>query len=128
MNDISLINTKNLTDSYNSVDWIDTDASEDEDYLPQFPHEQQFPIMPSIKDYFLKQQVVAEGEEEDEQQDYNTIEFDRKRDRINSLSWDINTRELFRRKLGHQNETPFDKLRQAIDKTVDNGLEKVDLR
>ncbi|KAI7905852.1 uncharacterized protein BX663DRAFT_497857 [Cokeromyces recurvatus] len=93
--------------SVNEVDWIDTDASEDEDYLPQFPLEQQISIIiPSFKSQ----------EDEDE---------DRKRSRINSLSWDINTRELFRRKLC--NETPNDKVRQAIDSTIDNGLEQVDI-
>ncbi|KAI8975247.1 hypothetical protein BDF20DRAFT_943704 [Mycotypha africana] len=182
-------------DSVKQVDWIDTDASEDEDFLPQFPYQPPFPAALSIKDYFLKRPYSISGssisesdssslgdEEEvvDEENTYNdnfrladgynddtlvleeeeyliaTSNSSQKEQRnrarssshigigrrntdsndndiapgsvrINSSSWDINTRETFRRKLGISNDTPFDKVRRAIDATIDNGVELVDM-
>ncbi|KAI9475798.1 MAG: hypothetical protein EXX96DRAFT_278387 [Benjaminiella poitrasii] len=106
-------------DSVDQVEWIDTDASEDEDYLPQFPHEQHISIIiPAIKNYHTDSSTTNRNVENEEE--------DRKRNRINSLSWDTNTRELFRRRLC-DTETPNDKVRRAIDSTIDNGLEQVDI-
>lgn len=126
-------------DAYDPVDWNDTDASEDEDYLPQFPRQEQIPIAPSIKNYFLKadnelfiasslssQSSSGESGIQSLELDHENDSEDRKRVRMNSLSWDINTRELFRRKLS--TETPFDKVRRAIDATIDNGVDEVDIR
>ncbi|KAI8639771.1 hypothetical protein BD408DRAFT_420879 [Parasitella parasitica] len=133
-----MISSSIQNDTYDPVEWNDTDASEDEDYLPQFPRQEQIPIAPSVKNYFLKadnelfsmsslSSQSSSGESgilslEIEQE--NSPE-DRKRIRMNSLSWDINTRELFRQRLS--TETPFDKVRRAIDATVDNGVSKVDI-
>ena len=126
-------------DTYDPVDWNDTDASEDEDYLPQFPHQEQIPIAPSVKNYFLKadnELFIASSLSSQSSSGESGIQLlqvnqeneseDRKRVRMNSLSWDINTRELFRRKLS--TETPFDKVRRAIDATIDNGVDEVDIR
>jgi hypothetical protein len=118
---------------YDEVEWLDTDASEDEDYLPQF-HNEQVPILPSIKDYYLKSdmdQGLSESSFDSNsslEQEFLDDVLDRKRNRMNSLSWDINTREMFRRKLTISSETPCDKVRKAIDKTIDNGIERVDIR
>ncbi|KAG2196089.1 hypothetical protein INT46_010156 [Mucor plumbeus] len=125
-------------DTYDPVDWNDTDASEDEDYLPQFPHQEQIPIAPSVKNYFLKadnELFIASSLSSQSSSGESGIQLlqvnqeneseDRKRVRMNSLSWDINTRELFRRKLS--TETPFDKVRRAIDATIDNGVDEVDI-
>lgn len=112
---------------YDQVEWVDTDASEDEDYLPQFRHEQ--PILPSIKDYYLKTEISTSSfDSNNSEQEFLDDVLDRKRNRMNSLSWDINTREMFRRKLTISTETPGDKVRKAIDKTIDNGIERVDIR
>ncbi|KAL9549554.1 hypothetical protein MBANPS3_005160 [Mucor bainieri] len=126
------------TDTYDPVEWNDTDASEDEDYLPQFPRQEQFPIAPSIKNYFLKadneafsasslssQSSSGESGFQSLENDQESDAEDRKRVRMNSLSWDINTRESFRRKLS--TETPFDKVRRAIDATIDNGVDEADM-
>ncbi|CEP15664.1 hypothetical protein [Parasitella parasitica] len=123
-------------DTCDPVEWNDTDASEDEDYLPQYPRQEQIPI--TLKSYFFKadNELFSEsslssqsssgesGITSFEVEQENDLE-DRKRIRMNSLSWDINTRELFRRRLS--TETPFDKVRRAIDATVDNGVDEVDI-
>lgn len=115
--------------AYDPVDWADTDASEDEDYLPQFPRQELFPIAPSVKNYFSKaddELFSASSPSSLQSVDNDHENEDRKRARMNSLSWDINARELFRRKL--DSEAPFDKVRRAIDATIDNGVDEVDIR
>lgn len=99
---------------YDEVEWLDTDASEDEDYLPLMNDSQD-----ASKQFFLKTSNP---------QDFLDDVLDRKRNRMNSLSWDINSRDLFRRKLTISTETPSDKVRKAIDKTIDDGIERVDIR
>ncbi|GAA5813915.1 hypothetical protein MFLAVUS_007404 [Mucor flavus] len=98
---------------YDEVEWLDTDASEDEDYLPLMNDSQD-----ASKQFFLKTSNP---------QDFLDDVLDRKRNRMNSLSWDINSRDLFRRKLTISTETPSDKVRKAIDKTIDDGIERVDI-
>ncbi|KAI9246345.1 hypothetical protein EDC94DRAFT_392440 [Helicostylum pulchrum] len=95
------------------VEWLDTDASEDEDYLPLMNDSQD-----ASKQFFLKTSNP---------QDFLDDVSDRKRNRMNSLSWDINSRDLFRRKFTITTETPSDKVRKAIDKTIDDGIERVDI-
>ncbi|GAN09790.1 GDSL lipase/acylhydrolase [Mucor ambiguus] len=103
-----------------------------------FPRQEQFPVAPSIKNYFLKadnevfsasslssQSSSSESCFQSLENDKESDAEDRKRIRMNSLSWDINTRELFRRKLS--TETPFDKVRRAIDVTIDNGVDEADM-
>jgi hypothetical protein len=115
------------------VEWLDTDASEDEDYIPQFPHqqeqEQRFLTIPLIKNYFLQQTNHISGSSmssSDSSHIEEDIQSEGEQDkRINSLGWDIN------RKLSSSSsssDTPFDKVHRAIDKTVDNGIERVDIR
>ncbi|KAI8047794.1 hypothetical protein BDF21DRAFT_433983 [Thamnidium elegans] len=98
---------------YDEVEWLDTDASEDEDYSPLMNDSQD-----ASKQFFLKTSNP---------QDFLDDVLDRKRNRMNSLSWDINSRELFRRKLTISTETPSDKVRKAIDKTIDDGIDRVDI-
>jgi hypothetical protein len=111
------------------VEWLDTDASEDEDYLPQFPHQQQqsFPTKASIKNYFLQQTNYISGSSMSSS-DSSLVEEemrseDEQEKRINSVGWDINRNY---RKLS--SDTPFDKVHRAIDKTIDDGIERVDIR
>ncbi|KAI7866789.1 uncharacterized protein EV154DRAFT_153559 [Mucor mucedo] len=115
-----------IAPKYDNVEWVDTDASEDEDFLPQFRHEQ--PILPSIKDSYYESSSGSSFESNSSlEQEFLDDILDRKRNRMNSLSWDINTREMFRRKLTISTETPADKVRKAIDKTIDHGIERVDI-
>lgn len=109
------------------VEWQDTDASEDEDYSPQFPHQQAQQsslTIPSIKNYFLQQadyissSSMSSNDSSHMEEDVRIID-----ERINSLGWDINGNY---QKLS--SDTPFDKVHRAIDKTIDNGIERVDIR
>lgn len=122
-----------IAPKYNTVEWVDTDASEDEDYLPPLRPEQ--PILPSLKAYYESTDISSSGSSFEShsslEQEFLDEEdgLDRKRkNRMNSLSWDINTREMFRRKLTISTEKPADKVRKAIDKTIDHGIERVDIR
>lgn len=139
---------------YDEVEWLDTDASEDEDYFPQFPiqQQQQAPILPSIKDYFLKQanshynhQIsgssfdsntsldTEEEEEEDEEDFFDSVLLENNSNsRMNltartSTTTTTNKDDVFLKKLNISSESPADKVRQAIDKTIDNGIERVDI-
>ncbi|KAG0188344.1 hypothetical protein DFQ28_004970 [Apophysomyces sp. BC1034] len=83
------------------VEWLDTDTSEDEDFLPQ-NHHQRFPSPPR----------KSTGDE-------------RKRSRMDSVTW-CEPRELARRRLEYD-ETPTERARRIIDEVIDNGTERVDL-
>ncbi|RCH95470.1 hypothetical protein CU098_011371 [Rhizopus stolonifer] len=119
----------NLVYEYDQVDWLDTDASEDEDYLPQFPRQEkeEFPIVPSIEKYNQQKYCIEHTSSississisEDDVDDFS----DRKRGRMNSMSWDTNDT----RRKKKSNETPLSKVRKAIDNVVDNGIEQVDI-
>lgn len=128
---------------YDEVEWLDTDASEDEDYFPQFPiqQQQQAPILPSIKDYFLKQanshynhQISGSSfdsntsldTEEEEEGFFDESVVENSNSRMNLTATTSTTNKD--KKLNRSSESPADKVRQAIDKTIDNGIERVDIR
>lgn len=122
---------------YDEVEWYDTDASEDEDYLPPLSNEhRKKELLPSIKNYFLnKQQQLTftqisgssfdsqtslEEEAEEEEEDYfyfqdNAVKQQQQQQQQRRLSI-IST------------DTPLDKVRRAMDKTIDYGIERVDIR
>jgi hypothetical protein len=112
---------------YDEVEWYDTDASEDEDYLPQFHNQQQ--LLPSIKSYFLNKQQQLDftqisGSSFDSASSLEVEEEDD--DHFFDLH-DNKQIQLQQRKLS-VSDTPLDKVRRAIDKMIDYGIERVDIR
>jgi hypothetical protein len=106
---------------YDEVEWLDTDASEDEDYLPQFPVQQKQQQRTSIKDYFLNKDTISGSSFDtldDTEDDEEEAEF---------YTSHINNNNIVKRVIV-DTDTPCDKVRRAIDKTIDNGIERVDIR
>ncbi|KAI8361795.1 hypothetical protein EDC96DRAFT_512542, partial [Choanephora cucurbitarum] len=113
-------------DGYCPVYWVDTDASEDEDYLPQFPRksteQDDFPLVASLS--YQSSFNSSQSSESDDSTIFEREE-ERKRGRINSISWDTNLARRKKKPVVH--DAPLDKVRKVIDDVVDNGLERVDL-
>ncbi|KAI8376794.1 hypothetical protein BD560DRAFT_391510 [Blakeslea trispora] len=137
-------------DIYCPVHWVDTDASEDEDFLPQFPQaKEEFPIVTSINYHTSSQQSnnssfssnsdsgMSDNNSESHADDFCitdetvfgnlVVEEDRKRGRINSMSWDTNITRRKKPTKTTKNDAPLDKVRKVINCVVDNGMEGVDL-
>jgi hypothetical protein len=82
--------------------WEDSESSEDEDYMPQ--HEYHKPL------------AFNRNEHEEQQQQQGQDKFHRMNQTVWATIDSLN------------NDTPSDQVRRAIDFTIDNGINIVDLR
>lgn len=107
----------------NSVDWLDTDSSEDEDYLPQSCH-RCFPSPPR-----KAMSVDNDFDEEEEDVFYPSKATRRKRGRLPE-----SPEQHQRRRMNMDDDQVIstsvqqERVRRVIDAAIDNGEDYVDLR